>query len=154
MNVARKSTLPLLIIAWLIFSAAAPVRSEDLTNQIKSATEAAREDARLRRAKSPIAKGTLKEVDLLRRQLKVTTEDGVRTFTYTARTYMFRDKDKITADKLKVGDIVALRFGTDKDGNTTVIRIKTYSATPSSDATPPNPPASTNQPNLDHSLTR
>jgi Cu/Ag efflux protein CusF len=154
MNMARKSARPLVIIVWLTFSAPAPVRSEDPTNQVRSATDAAREDAMQRRAKLPIAKGTLKEVDLLRHQLKLTTEDGVQTFTYTARTYMFRDKDKITADKLKVGEIVALRFETDKDGNTTIIRIKTYSATPTSNAAPPNPPASTNQPTLDDSLTR
>jgi hypothetical protein len=146
MNTARKATRPLLIIAWLIFSAAARVWSEDPTNQAWSATEAAREEARQRRAKLPIAKGTLTELDLLRHQLKVATEDGVRTFTYTARTYIFRDKDKITADKLKVGEIIALRFGPDKDGNTTVIRIKTYSPPPTADAPPTTPPASTNQP--------
>ena len=135
MNMARKSTQPLLIIVWLIFSAAAPVRSGDPTNQVRSATQAARDDASQRRAKVPIAKGMLKEVDLLRHQFKVATEDGLRTFTYTARTYMFRDKDKIAADKLKVGDIIALRFETDKDGNATVIRIKALGL-----------PASTNQP--------
>jgi Cu/Ag efflux protein CusF len=154
MNMPRKSTRPLLIIVWLIFSAVVPIRAGDPTNQVRSATQAAREDASQRRAKLPIAKGTLKEVDLLRHQFKVATEDGVRTFTYTARTYMFRDKDKITADKLKVGDIIALRFETDKDGNTTVIRMKTYSAPPASDAAVPNPPASTNQHILDDSLAR
>jgi Cu/Ag efflux protein CusF len=151
---ARKSTRPLLIIVWLIFSATAPVGSGDATNLVWSATETTREDAGQRRAKPPTAKGMLKEVDLLRHQLTLTTEDGMRTFTYTARTYMFRDKEKITADKLKVGDVVALRIETDKDGNATVIRLKTYSATPTPGAALPNPPASTNQPILDDSLTR
>jgi len=146
--------MPLPIIVWLIFSAAAPVRSAEPTNHVRSAAEAAREEAKQRRAKLPLAKGTLKEVDLLRHQLKVATEDGVRMFTYTARTYMFRDKDKITPDKMKVGEIVALRFETDKDGNIVVTRIKTYSATPTSDAPLSNPPASTNQPVLDDSLAR
>ena len=149
-NMARNSTRPLLIIVWLIFSATAPVRAGETPNQVRSATE----DAAQHRAKPTFAKGTLKEVDLLRHQLKLTTGDGVQTFTYTARTYLFRDKEKITADKLKVGDIVALRFETDKDGNTTVIRLKTYSATPSSDTAPPSPPASTNQPVLDDSVHR
>jgi Cu/Ag efflux protein CusF len=94
-----------------------------------------RSDAKQRRARQPIAKGTLKDVDLLRHQLKLTTEDGTRTFTYTARTYIFRDKDSITVDKLKRGEIIALRFDTDKDGNATVVRIKALG-----------PPASTNQP--------
>jgi len=135
MNAARKSTLPSLIFVWLIISVAAPVRCEVSTNQVKSATEFAREEAKQRRAKLPIAKGALKEVDLLHRQLKLMTEDGLRTFTYTARTYIFRDKDKITVDKLKRGEIIALRFDTDKDGNTTATRIKAQGV-----------PVSTNQP--------
>ena len=124
MNVARKSTLPFLVFVWLVISAATPVRCEVSTNQVKPATEPAREEAKERRARLPIAKGVLKEVDLLRRQLKLTTGDGVRTFTYTEKTYIFRDKDKITVDKLKRGEIIAVRFDTDKDGNATVIRIK------------------------------
>ena len=91
-------------------------------------------DGRIR-ARLSIAKGALKEVDLLRHQLKLTTEDGLRTFIYTARTYIFRDKDKITVDKLKRGEIIAVRFDTDKDGNATIIRIKAQSL-----------PSSTNQP--------
>jgi Cu/Ag efflux protein CusF len=145
-NVARKFTLPVFIIAWLNFSAALPARSEDSTNQAKSAVETAREEARQRRAKLPIAKGGLKEIDLLRRQLKLQTEDGMRTFTYTARTYIFRDKDKITVDKLKVGEIIAVRFGPDKDGNITVSRIKATTTPPTADVIPSAPPAATNQP--------
>ena len=154
MNMARKSTRPLLIIVGLIFFAAVPSRAGDPTNQFRSATEAARQDTAQRRAKSPTAKGTLKEVDLLRHQLTLTTGDGVRAFTYTARTYMFRGKEKITADKLKVGDVVALRFDIDEAGTATVIRLKTYSPTPTPDTAPPTPPASTNHPVLDDSLTR
>jgi Cu/Ag efflux protein CusF len=135
MNVARKSTLPVLLFVWLVISVATPVRCEVSTNQFQPATEPAREQAKERRAKLPIAKGVLKEVDLLRRQLKLTTEDGVRTFTYTEKTYIFRDKDKITVDKLKRGEIIAVRFNTDKDGNATVIRIKAQGSL-----------ASTNQP--------
>jgi Cu/Ag efflux protein CusF len=135
MNVARKFTLPVLIFVGLVIRTATPARCEDSTNQATSATESAREEAKQRRAGLSIAKGALKEVDLLRHQLKLTTQDGLRTFTYTARTYIFRDKDSITADKLKRGEIIALRFNTDKDGNATAIRIKALG-----------PPASTNQP--------
>lgn len=145
-NVARKFTGPVFIIAWLVVSAAWPVRSEDSTNQVRSATETAREEFRQQRAKLPVAKGALKEIDLLRRQLKLQTEDGMRTFTYTARTYIFRDKDKITVDKLKVGEIIAVRFGPDKDGNLTISRIKTTTPPPSTDVISSAPPAATNQP--------
>jgi len=54
----------------------------------------------------PIAKGTIKEIDLLRHQIKLTTEDGVRMSPYTSRTYIFRDKEKIIADNLKVGEVM------------------------------------------------
>ncbi|MGA2139168.1 MAG: hypothetical protein ABSH14_09940 [Verrucomicrobiia bacterium] len=124
MNVARKSILPVLLFVWLVISAGTPVRCEVSTNQVQPATEPAREEAKERRARLLIAKGVLKEVDLLCRQLKLTTGDGVRTFTYTEKTYIFRDKDKITVDKLKRGEIIAVRFDTDKDGNAIVIRIK------------------------------
>ncbi|HUJ72952.1 MAG TPA: hypothetical protein VLZ30_11965 [Verrucomicrobiae bacterium] len=135
MSVAQKSTLSILLCVWLVVSTATPVRCQVSTNQVKSAQEQAHEEGKQRRARLPIAKGVLKEIDLLRHQLKLTTEDGVRTFTYTERTYIFRDKEKITVDKLNRGEVIALRFDTDKDGNAIVNRIKVQSA-----------PVSTNQP--------
>jgi Cu/Ag efflux protein CusF len=135
MSVAQKFTLSIFLSVWLVISIATPVRCEVSTNQVKSATELAHEEGKQRRARLPIAKGVLKQVDLLRHQLKLTTEDGVRTFTYTERTYIFRDKEKITVDKLNRGEIIAVRFDTDKDGNAIVNHIKVQS-----------PPASTNQP--------
>jgi hypothetical protein len=154
MNVGRKSIQLLLCVLCLLLAAAAVVRADDSTNQVRSTTETAHEQARQRRLKLPVAKGTLQDIDLLRRQLKLKTEDGVRTFTYTGRTYIFRDKQKITPDKLKVGEVIAVRFDTDKDGNHTVTRIKTDNPNPSAPAFLPNPAVSTNQPILDDSLDR
>jgi len=135
MNLAHKSILLILMTAGLIFASAGRAESQVATNQVKSSAETAREEARQRRAKMSIAKGMIKEIDLLRHQVKLTTEDGVRTFTYTSRTYIFRDKEKITVDGLKVGEVVALRFNTDKDGNVLVSRIK--ARTPSELMEPP-----------------
>jgi hypothetical protein len=143
MNEARKSALLVVIVAALICLANAPVHSDDSTNQVKSATDTARDEARQRRATLPVAKGTLLDVDLLRHQLKLQTLDGVRTFTYTTRTYVFRDKEKIGADKLKVGETIAVRFNTDKDGNVTLTRVKAHTAAPAVDDPPPIPSAST-----------
>jgi len=145
MNVGRKSARVFLVVVWLSIPAVAAVRAQESSNHVSAAPETAREQARLQRLKRPIAKGTLQEIDLLRRQLKLKTEDGVRTFAYTARTYIFRDKEKITADKLKVGEVIAVRFVTDKDGNHTLTIIKTDEPMPSDSALPPIPPASTNQ---------
>jgi hypothetical protein len=92
----------------------------------KSESSLSREEAAQRRAKLPFAKGTLQAHDLLRHSLKVKTEDGVRTFTYTDRTYVFRGKDKITPDKLMIGESIALSFYTEADGRVLVKRIKAY----------------------------
>jgi|HubBroStandDraft_6_1064221.scaffolds.fasta_scaffold371164_2 Cu/Ag efflux protein CusF len=150
MNVARKSILPILGAATFFFVSAIRAGAQDSTNQVRSSAETAREEARQRRAKMPIAKGTIKEIDLLRHQLKLVTEDGLRTFTYTSRTYIFRDKEKITADNLKVGEIVALSFNTDKDGNVLVQRIK--ARTPAELMEPPStgPADVTNSPAVSH----
>ena len=151
MNVARKFILSILAVVGLFFASPTRAGTQDATNQVKSSAETAREEARQRRAKSNIAKGAIKEIDLLRHQLKRTTEDGLRTFTYTSRTYIFRDKEKIAVDGLKVGEVIALRFNSDQDGNIRVVRIK--ARTPSELMEPPsigpadtmNPPAGKQQ---------
>ena len=105
----------------------------------KSTAGTARDEAAQRRAKLPFAKGTIGSIDLLRHQLKLKTEDGVRTFIFTANTYIFRGKEKITPDGLKAGETIALRFFTDTDGQTVIQRIKAYGTTPSAGAEPPRP---------------
>ena len=47
-------------------------------------------------------------------------------------------------DQLKTGEIIALRFNTDNDGVSTVVRIKAYGS-PTTDGPPPGPSISTNQ---------
>src|SRR5579871_1248049 len=106
MNVARKFILPLFLLAGLVVPIVPLARADSITNQTNSVAD----EARQRRAKSPIAKGTLQDIDLYRHELKLKTQDGVRSFLYTTRTYVFRGKEKITADKLKVGETIAVRF--------------------------------------------
>jgi len=109
----------------LVLVAAAVAQETNATRELP-ADQAARATAKRRRAQVPFAKGMLTANDLLRRILKIKTEDGVRTFFYTDRTYIFRDKEKITADKLILGEIVAVRFDTDTEGREIVRRIKAY----------------------------
>ncbi len=144
MTVARQPVLLLFLVAGLMWFASAPARSEDSTNQVRSAADLAREQAWQQRQKLPFAKGTLTDIDFLRHELRLKTADGVRTFAYTPRTYIFRDKDKVAVDNLKTGEIIALRFITDNDGVSTVVRIKAYGTTAAA-ATPPGPATSTNQ---------
>ena len=146
MNPAHKSILPVLAAVGIVCAITSRAWSQVATNQVKSSSEISRDEARQRRAQASIAKGTIEEIDLLRRQIKLKTEDGSRTFTYTTRTYIFRDKEKITPDGLKAGEVIALRFATDKDGNTLVVRIK--ARTPSELMEPPSfgPTSATNSP--------
>jgi Cu/Ag efflux protein CusF len=147
MNVAQKSIFPVILSVCFVFASATRARSQEATNQVKSSAETTRDEARQRRVKTA-AKGVLKEIDLLRHQVKLMTEDGLRTFTYTSRTYIFRDKEKITVDNLKVGEIVALRFDMDKDGNVLALLIK--ARTPSELMEPPStsPAIATNSPSV------
>lgn len=145
MTVARKSLRwVVLALGWMLL-ACAPVQSGDSTNQVGSATSGARETASQQRRKQSFAKGTLTNIDLLRHELKLKTVDGVQTYSYTLRTYIFRDKDKVTVDKLKIGEIIAVRFNTDNNGVSTIVRIKAYGPL-TADATPPESSTSTNQP--------
>ncbi|HVM60857.1 MAG TPA: hypothetical protein VMV72_08320 [Verrucomicrobiae bacterium] len=140
-NVARARVGFVILALGMVMASAVPVWSEDSTNQVPSAVDAARERARRQRQDLPFAKGTLTNIDVTRHELKLKTIDGVRAFLYTPRTYIFRNKDKITVDKLKVGEIIAVRFSTDSDGVSTISRIKAYGS-PADNSTPPGPSAS------------
>lgn len=143
-TVARLPVRLLFLAGWLICAASTPVRSQDSTNEAQSATDLAQERNRQQRQSLPFAKGTLTDIDFQQHALRVKTVDGERTFAYTPRTYIFRDKVKITMEKLKVGETIALRFRTENDGTSTIIRIKAY-GTPSTDAPQSGPATATNQ---------
>ena len=145
MNVARRLALLFLLAVGFVFAFATRVRSQDATNRVKSSAETTRDETRKRYAKTQ-AKGVLKEVDLLRHQIRLATEDGPRIFPYTSRTYFFRDKAKIDADSLKVGEIIAVQFNTDKDGNVVVLRIKIRTPSELMEPPPISPIMATNFP--------
>ena len=81
---------------------------------------------------SPFAKGPLENLDLANKRLTLRIGDGPRTFTYTDRTYMFSGKDRITADKLATGEIVAVRIAAGSEGSNLVVRLKVYPVAPPS----------------------
>jgi hypothetical protein len=124
------SSISSMVVCWIvvIIGLAMPAVSpgQETAPDGKATNTVAGEAAKLRRAQLPFAKGVLQANDLLRRLLKLKTEDGVRTFAYTEHTYIFRGKEKITPDKLVVGETIALKFYTDKEGRVLVYRIKAY----------------------------
>lgn len=72
----------------------------------------------------PFAKGTLERLNLDARQFTLRTPVGARRFEVTARTYIFRGKDKITLDKLRIGETLKLSYYTNDLGQVLVKRIK------------------------------
>ena len=81
-------------------------------------------------APPPFAKGPIAKLDLAAKQLTLTLKDGPHTYAYTDRTYIFRGKEKITADKLKPGETIALSLYADADGHVFVRRIKAPESSP------------------------
>ena len=126
-------TIVLAAIAGLLVTTSFAQETSNVT------TSESREEAQQRRAKLPFAKGTIDSIDLLRHQLKLKTKGDLRTFTYTARTYIFRGKEKITPEGLRTGELIALRFYTDQDGQVLVSRIKAYGTNQVAGAESPGP---------------
>lgn len=76
---------------------------------------------------SPFAKGTITELDQRRQALTILTKKGkLASFGWTDRTYIFLGKQKLSADKLVVGDRVAIRHDNGPDGQRLVVRMKVY----------------------------
>lgn len=69
-------------------------------------------------------RGTIQEVDLAAKRLILQTDKGLWTFAYTAASRVFRDQEKITFDKLKPGDRIALSWYRDAAGQVTINRLK------------------------------
>jgi hypothetical protein len=126
MNPARRSSITVLALLTFAMAALRFVTGAFGEDAPKPTVATGSKEAQQRRPNPPFAKGTLESVDLLRHQLKLKIGDNVRAFTYTTNTYIFRGKEKITADGLKKGEVIALRVYTDPEGRVLVRRIKAY----------------------------
>jgi Cu/Ag efflux protein CusF len=85
--------------------------------------------ARLSRAKSaiyryPFAAGTIEKLDPYTRRIILDTTKGAQTLIVTDRTYLFRGKEKLTFDKLKVGESVKVNYYTNETGQAFIRRLK------------------------------
>jgi Cu/Ag efflux protein CusF len=87
-------------------------------------TSAGRGEEEKPEPRPPLAKGPIEKIDLVHQLLTLKTRGGLETFTWTESTYIFRGKEKISADKLKPGEIIALRYYTGDQGQRLVQRIK------------------------------
>jgi hypothetical protein len=73
---------------------------------------------------SPFAKGAILQIDRNSQLFLLDTPDGPREFLWTPKTYVFRGKEKLSMDKLRVGDHIKLAFRTNERGQAEVKRIK------------------------------
>jgi Cu/Ag efflux protein CusF len=72
----------------------------------------------------PFAKGTIEKVDAAAKRVTVATPSGSRTFALTERTYVYRGKEKIGLDKLKIGDATKINYYTNETGQAFIRRLK------------------------------
>jgi len=85
----------------------------------------------------PFARGALTKLNLAAQKITVNTDNGDRDFILTPKTYIFRDKQKISADQLKVGELIKLNFLTNETGQAFVRRIKVAPIEPGTNAPAP-----------------
>ncbi len=72
----------------------------------------------------PFAAGTIEKLDPYTRRIVLDTTKGPQTLIVTDRTYLFRGKEKLTFDKLKVGESVKINYYTNETGQAFVRRLK------------------------------
>jgi hypothetical protein len=85
----------------------------------------------------PFAQGRLEKIDVGKQKLTMAAPGGPYHFSYQDRTYIFLNKEKVTADALKPGDVLHLNFVTNSVGEATIRRIKAEREEPSDTVPPP-----------------
>jgi hypothetical protein len=72
----------------------------------------------------PFARGTVVKLDPKSGELLLNSGATNQTYWLSPRTYIFRGDEKLTADKLKPGDLLKLRVVATPTGLISVVRIK------------------------------
>ncbi len=76
----------------------------------------------------PFARGTINKLDQYHKTLSILPRSGdaEEDFLWTARTVIYLGPERLTADKLRPGDEIAIRHQTDADGKRLIVRMKVY----------------------------
>lgn len=72
----------------------------------------------------PFMAGSIEKLDPYTRRIVLDTTKGQQTLIVTDRTYLFRGKEKLTFDKLKIGESVKINYYTNETGQAFVRRLK------------------------------
>jgi Cu/Ag efflux protein CusF len=65
----------------------------------------------------PFSKGRLETLDVAHKTLTIQAKNGSQTFRLTDQTKVFHGKEGLALDRLKTGDVVAVRFALDEHGD-------------------------------------
>jgi hypothetical protein len=65
----------------------------------------------------PFSKGRLETLDIAHKILTIRTKYGSETFHLTDHTKVFHGKEGLALDRLRTGDVVAVRFALDEHGD-------------------------------------
>lgn len=84
----------------------------------------------------PFAKGTIEKLDATAKTVTLATPSGTRTFALTERTYVYRGKEKLGLDKLKIGDAIKINYYTNETGQAFIRRLKVDQPEPPEERTP------------------
>ena len=114
MNSARKTYL--LMLCCLVWTAltGAPLSGRTVTQQ----------SAAVVAPPALFAKGRLEMLDIARKKLTIQTKNGSQIFQLTDHTRVFHGKEGLALDRLKTGDVVAVRFALDERGDRVARIIK------------------------------
>jgi hypothetical protein len=120
---------PIIALAVSTLVASAPLLTPGLRAQEASPAPPASTDAGPGGQKppakvSPFAKGAILQIDRNSQLFLLDTPDGPREFLWTIHTYVYRGKEKLSMDKLRVGDHIKLAYHTNERGLAEVKRIK------------------------------
>ena len=85
----------------------------------------------------PFAAGTIQKLDANAKSVTILTPKGPQTLTLTERTYLYRGKEKLTPDKLKIGDLIKINYYTNETGKAFIRRLKVNVPPPPEEDTSP-----------------
>jgi len=114
MNMARKTCLLTLGCLVVTIAAVMPVFGLTVTQQSVAAVA----------PPLPFSKGRLEILDIVHKTLRIQTKKESQTFRITDHTKIFHGKEALAMDRLKTGDVVAVRFALDERGDRVARIIK------------------------------
>ena len=85
----------------------------------------------------PFATGTIQKLDINAKLVTILMPKGSQTMAWTDRTYLYRGKDKLTPDKLKIGDSIKINYYTNETGKAFIRRLKVDRPSPPEERTSP-----------------